>query len=119
MQSFIISLLAKAVKNPDVRAFAIELALALARQLENTLVPKISGLFPLFASSLIHTLEEKVEGFHIPGLPPVGELAEGIRNIANGEVPDWDIPVVSDAVKKATGFDLTDMLNSVLGGPKH
>jgi hypothetical protein len=37
--------------------------------------------------------------------------------MANGEIPDWDIPVVSDLVEQATGFDLTDFLNGLRRKP--
>ena len=37
------------------------------------------------------------------------------RDVVNGEIPDFDIPVFSDVIKQTTGFDLTDLLNQ-LGG---
>lgn len=115
MQKFVLNLLLsaikEAVKDDDVRAFIIELVLRLANQLRGDLLPALTAMMPIFAASMGKTFANLIPDVHIP--KSVGELADDIRDMANGEIPDFDIPVLSDAVKNATGFDLTDWLNSL------
>lgn len=77
----------------------------------DVILPKIVALLPLIGAQIVNELIK-----HIPGaslLKPVEQIADDIRDAVNGQVPDIDIPFVSDAVKNATGFDLTDFLNDL------
>jgi len=81
----------------------------------DVILPKLVGLMPLFGAQIVAAVID-----HIPGaslLKPVEAIADDIRNTVNSQVPDIDIPFVSDAVKNATGFDLTDFLRG-FGGQK-
>jgi hypothetical protein len=49
-----------------------------------------------------------IPDIHLPGLD---EITTDIHNGVNALLPDdIDIPFLSDAFEKATGFDLTDVL---------
>lgn len=120
LQSFATAVLVQAakelLKDAESRAFLIQLAQRFANQLSGDLLPKLLALFPMFSAASLNEfvdLLRRAGGINVPGLPPVGELAERIREVANGEIPDVDVPGLSDAVKTATGFDLTDFLNKL------
>lgn len=79
----------------------------------DVILPKIVAMLPLFGAQIIEQLVE-----HIPGVNLVKsteQIAEDMRVKVNAQVPDIDIPIVSDMVKDATGFDLTDFLRGFGG----
>ena len=108
LHTFMLKLLVEAVKNPDIRAFLFEVV----DRLGQLLVPKLAAIIPAAVGAGLKGLGDLIDGIDLPGLP---EITESIRGTVNDMLPeDIDIPILSDALQRATGFDLTDFL-----GGKH
>lgn len=104
MQTFLLSLMVKALQNETVREFLFKVVDRLA----DRLLPKLASLIPTSAAAVLKLLTDK-----IPSLPDIGDLGQithEIHDQVNAAIPDIDIPFISDAVKDVTGFDLTDLL---------
>lgn len=99
-QAFILKLLVEAVKNPEIRGFAMDLV----ERLVQSLLPKLVALFPVFGGSLLKQAFELV-----PNLPDIGELDDAARGVAQKILEsDPDIPGLSDIV------DLSELLRGFL-----
>jgi hypothetical protein len=111
MQTFLLSLLVKAVENEKIRAFLLEFA----ERIGQYLLPKLASLFPTFAAAtgtvMLSQLKQLLPDLSHLVTPELGPVANEIRDQINTALPDGiDIPLVSEAVKGLTGFDLSDWL---------
>lgn len=103
-EKFLINLAAEAVKNPDTREFLLEFA----DRIGNGLFIKLSALIPLSAASVLKRLGDAA-GIDVP--ESLNELTDVVRNEVNEALPNGvDIPILSDAFRKFTGFDLSDLI---------
>ena len=104
MNGFFLNLLVSAVKNPDIRAFLLEVA----ERMGKVLLPGLSSIIPAAFAAGVKLLSDHNPGLNLPGLP---DLTKAIHDGVNAMLPDdVDIPFISDAFEKVTGFDLSDIL---------
>jgi hypothetical protein len=104
VQSFIISILIKLLSDPKVQ----DLLFRVVDRLAEILLPKLASVIPAAVAAGIKGLGGLIPDIHLPGLD---DITETIRKDVNGLLPDdIDIPILSDAFEKVTGFDLTDVL---------
>ena len=104
LQKFILSLLVQAVQNPQVRAFALDLAMKLAAQLKDDLLPKLVALLPMFGAGLIKEVFDRA-----PDLPNIDDLDDVARGIATKILDsDPDLGPLSDIV------DISEILRGYL-----
>ena len=104
MQSFFASVLIKVLSDPKVQALLLQIVDRLAA----ILLPKLAAVIPAAVAAGIKALGDIIPNLDIPGLD---DLTEVVRGGINGLLPkDIDIPILSDAFEKATGFDLSDII---------
>jgi hypothetical protein len=104
MNGFLLKLLANAVKDPDIRAFLFDLA----ERVGKTLLPGLASVIPAAVAAGIKGLGDLIPDIH---MPTIHEVEADIRTGVNALLPnDVDIPFISDAFEKVTGFDLTDII---------
>jgi hypothetical protein len=104
MQSFFAAILIKVLADPKVQELLLQIIDRLAAQL----LPKLAAVIPGAVAAGIKGLGDLIPDIHMPDL---GDITEGVRDGVNALLPeDIDIPILSDAFEKATGFDLTDIL---------
>lgn len=98
-------LLIAVLSNPKVQKLLIEMAVRIAP----IVAEKLSALLPVVVAAAMKAFGEGVlsvlPGVALSELPALPELAETVRRSVN-QIPDIDIPVVSDI------FDLTEWLKS-------
>jgi hypothetical protein len=118
LQKFILNLLIEAAKNPEVQKFVDDriekLKDDLLPELIETLLPSIAGLLPSFGGSILKTFMDLV-----PNLPNIDDLPGAVSDVAENIIestPDFDLPIVSDAVERLTGIDVTEAIKGVLRG---
>ena len=82
-----------------------KILVAIAVKLAPLIAEKLMALLPVIAAAVAKAVADQViarlPDVDLPGLPPLGEMAEQVRYTVN-EIPDVDIPVLSDI------FDLTE-----------
>jgi hypothetical protein len=104
VQNFLVGVLVKLLADPKTQEFLLKVVDRLAE----VLLPKLAAVVPAAVAAGIKGLGDLIPDIHLPGLD---EITTDIHNGVNALLPDdIDIPFLSDAFEKATGFDLTDVL---------
>lgn len=107
MQAFVLGLLVKAISDPKVREFLLEGFERAGRALADRLLPNLSALIPLSIGTGLKEFGDRLN-LDLPDLP---DVVNTIRDGVNAALPGGiDIPLVSDAFRDVTGFDLSDIL---------
>lgn len=98
LQKFVLNLLIEALKSPEVREFAADVAVKLADQLKDDLLPdlveKVVAVLPLLGAGLIKDVFDRA-----PNLPDIADIDNAARDVARKILDsDPDLPVLSDIV---------------------
>lgn len=76
----------------------------------DVILPKLVALLPLVVANAVKGVIDQIPGIDL--IKDANQIADDVTEALQTQVPDIDIPFVSDAVKDVTGFDLTDFLRN-------